>query len=107
MLWIIENRFSQDWEFSINCFFKSSDEIDAEERKRHDNYAIHHIGTEPAGFGYVVMEGSNGVDSDKIVFKCETKEILDFVYDKIAECIFNHPGIIDLRGEHGWGIEII
>jgi hypothetical protein len=107
-MWIIENNFAMDWDFVPGSFFKCTDNLDKDQKEMMDRYAIKEVGTDPARYGYVKMEYDGAVDSGetRIVFKCDSKEILEFVYDRVADAIIHHPDVIDLRGKFN-NIEVL
>jgi hypothetical protein len=102
MLWILQNDFSQEWGFTPSCFYKCSEDHDKNQMERLDYYALKHAGCDPARYGYVKIEGEANGDPDltMIAFCCDTREELDFVYDRIADALLHHPGVIDLRGKY-------
>lgn len=102
MLWILQNDFSQEWGFTPSCFYKCSDDHDKNQMESLDYYALKHAGCDPARYGYVKIEGEANGDPDltMIAFCCDTREELDFVYDRIADAFLHHPEVIDLRGEY-------
>ena len=100
MLWIIQNNFSQEWGFTPSCFSRCSKDHNKDQMDRLDWYALHTAGCDPARYGYVKIEGeANGNPDLMIAFCCNTKEELDFVYERIVDALMHHPEVIDLRGE--------
>ena len=102
MLWIIQNDFSQDWDFKPSCFYKCSADHDRNQKERLDWYALHDAGCDPARYGYVKIEGEAKDDPDlsMIAFCCNTRDELEFVYERIADALLHHPEVIDLRGQY-------
>ena len=96
-MWILQNNFCQEWEFTPTCFYKCCEGHDTDQRRRLDYYAIHEVGEEPAKYGYVKMEGEGEVNM--IAFCCDTKEMVDFIHGRIGEAILNHPDVLDLRSD--------
>lgn len=103
MFWIIENNSSMDWELKPNLVYVCSREYHLEDKARIDKYAREYAGVTPAAYGYVRIEGEHAVDPDpdanRITFSCESKEEMDFVYERIADALLHHPEVIDLRGK--------
>jgi hypothetical protein len=103
MLWILENTFSQDWSFKPSCFYKCSQDDDKNQMERLDIYALKEVGDDPARYGYVKIEGESEDEEDNlsmIAFCCDSREEMEFVYDRIADALLHHPGVIDLRGKY-------
>lgn len=101
MLWILQNDFSQEWGLKPSCFFKCTSDRDKDQKEMLDRYALKVVGDDPAGYGYVKIEGDAVLDGEdnRIVFCCDGWLELEFVYDRICDAFLNHPGVIDLRGE--------
>lgn len=103
MLWILQDDFSQDWDFKPSCFYKCSPDHDKDKKEMLDRYAVKVAGEDPGKYGYVEIEGDGNVDTgdNHIVFCCDSEEILEFVYRCVADSFLFHPGVIDLRGVKG------
>lgn len=101
-MWILQNHFSEVWgSFTPLCFYKCSKEEEADQMRRLDHYAINDAGETPAMYGYVKIEGDGNIDdgTNMIAFVCDSREILDFIYERICDAILHHPDVIDLRND--------
>lgn len=102
-MWILEDRFSQEWNCTPQSFFKvrrnsegkgEQDQIEMYDRRVEDYY-----GVEAPAYGYIIIEClADHKDNELLHILCDTGEVMEQAYDRICESIILHPSVIDFRG---------
>lgn len=101
MLWILTNRISQKWDIEIEVFASYSKHSNQAEREYCailDTHMTEYAGELEAKFGYIMLECKATNPNNKTIYlACDTEADFKLAYNRVCECVTQHPNYLDLR----------